>query len=139
MRHWIGFVVATTLAASPVRAEEGSTSGSWLRSELAVCGLAIALGETGQLAAADASSGNAPKGRLDDFYPGTLPEQRTFDERRLDAFYPEGASKESEAGKTGLSRGARIGIGVGISVLVVGAAVGGGMAAFARNIGSSGQ
>jgi hypothetical protein len=96
-------------------------------------------GETRQIATADASSGSAPKGRLDDFYPGARPQEGTFDEERLDAFYPEGARKEPEAEKRRLTRGARIGVGVGVSVLVVGAAVGGGMAAAARNIETPGE
>ena len=139
MRCVVGFVLALALVTSPVRAHDGSTPGAWLRSELAVHGLDLGPGETGRIAAADASSGSVPKGRLDDFYPGAPPQQGTFDEERLDAFCPEGARKEPQAEKKRLTRGARIGVGVGVSVLVVGAAVGGGMAAYKRNIEAAGE
>lgn len=139
MRYVVAFVLALALVTSPVRAHESSTPGAWLRSEFAAHGLDVGPGETGEVAAADASVGSAPNGRLDDFYPGALPQQGTFDDKRLDAFYPEGARKEPEAEKKRLRRGARIGVGVGVSVLVVGAAVGGGMAAAARNIETSGE
>lgn len=87
MRCVVGFVLALALVTSPVRAHDGSTPGAWLRSELAVYGLDLGPGETGRIAAADASSGSAPKGRLDDFYPGAPPQQGTFDEKRLDGLY----------------------------------------------------
>ena len=139
MRCTVGFVLALVLVNSPARADESSTPSAWLRSELAAHGLDLGPGETRQIAAADASAGSAPKGRLDDFYPAAPPQQGTFDEKRLDAFYPEGARKEPQAEKKRLTRGARIGVGVGVSILVVGAAVGGGMAAAARNIEAAGE
>jgi hypothetical protein len=98
-----------------------------------VLGFVLAL----SLVTSPARAGSAHKSRLDDFYPGAPPQQGSFDEKRLDSFYPEDARNEPEQKR--LKLGARIGVAVGISVLVVGAAVGGGMAAAARNLEASGE
>ena len=86
-----------------------------------------------RVAALEEITQGGDKGRLDDFYPGTLPD-RDFDEERLDGFYPEGASKEPEPAGPRLSRRARIALGVGISILAVGIALGAAAAVVTRNI-----
>jgi hypothetical protein len=72
------------------------------------------------------------KERLEDFYPGSLPESpQEFDEDRLDDFYPESARRSQPAPEKMDVRVRRAGIGLGFSVVAfiggVGMATAGGV------------
>jgi len=140
MRYLIGFVLALGLTISPVSsgAQEPREPGGWLKSELAYLKCPTFRRADGILVATfDEPIQGAPKGRLDNFYPGTPPE-RTFDKERLDDFYPEEARVELEyinsAGapessqRTGISKGGKIAIGVLVPVIVVSIGLGVGVA-----------
>ena len=136
MRYLVGFVLAFGLTISPVSsgAQEPRGPGGWLKSELAYLKCATFRRADGILVATfDEPIQAAPKGRLDNFYPGTPPE-RTFDKEKLDDFYPEETRVELEyinsadapesSQRTGISKGGKIAIGVIVPLVAVGISVG---------------
>jgi hypothetical protein len=113
MRYWIGLVVAVALVVSPltVAAQETKTPEPWLESEVELFGLE---GLHGTAGGTDAKASRPAFALIPQHLKERTPQYR---HEQVRALYPE-----PEEPKPGLSRGAKIGLGIGIPVFVTGLA-----------------